>query len=103
MSLIGQDVLHGARLFVKQPGYALAAVVTLALAIGANTLIFTMANVLVLKPLPIREPERLGWIFATGPDVISWRGPISLPEYVTYRDGAPAYSTLSVYQRRTSR
>jgi putative ABC transport system permease protein len=101
MSLIGQDVLHGARLFVKQPGYALAAVVTLALAIGANTLIFTMANVLVLKPLPIREPERLAWIFATGPDVISWRGPISLPEYVTYRDGAPAYSTLSAYQRRT--
>ncbi len=101
MSLIGQDVLHGARLFVKQPGYALAACVTLALAIGANTLIFTMANVLVLKPLPIREPERLGWIFATGPDVISWRGPISLPEYVTYRDGAPAYSTLSAYQRRT--
>ena len=101
MSLIGQDVLHGARLFVKQPAYALAAVVTLALAIGANTLIFTMANVLVLKPLPIREPERLAWIFATGPDVISWRGPISLPEYVTYRDGAPAYSTLSAYQRRT--
>jgi putative ABC transport system permease protein len=101
MSLIGQGVLHGARLFVKQPGYALAAVVTLALAIGANTLIFTMANVLVLKPLPIREPERLAWIFATGPDVISWRGPISLPEYVMYRDGAPAYSTLSAYQRRT--
>ena len=101
MSVIGKDVLHGARLFVKQPGYALAAVVTLALAIGANTLIFTMANVLALKPLPIRDSDRLGWIFATGPDVISWRGPISLPEYATYRDGAPAYSTLSAYQRRT--
>ena len=102
MRLIGQDLLHGARLFVKQPGYTIAAVVTLALAIGANTLIFTMANVLVLKPLPMRDSDRLGWIFATGPDATSWRGPISLPEYVTYRGGAPAYSTLSAFQRRTS-
>lgn len=101
MRLIGKDVIQGARLFARQPGYAFIVVVTLALAIGANTLIFTMANVLVLKPLPIREPDRLGWIFAAGPDVSSWRGPISLPEYVTYRDGAPAYSTLSAYQRRS--
>ena len=101
MPAIARDLRHGLRLFIKQPGYALAAVVTLALAIGANTLIFTMANVLVLKPLPMRDPDRLGWIFATGPDVISWRGPISLPEYAAYRDGASNFATLSAYERRT--
>jgi putative ABC transport system permease protein len=101
MTPLAKDFRHGLRLFVKQPGYALAAVVTLALAIGANTLIFTMANILVLKPLPIREPDRLGWIFANSPEDISWRGPVSLPEYVTYRDGAPAFATLSAHQRRT--
>src|SRR5262249_36325055 len=84
ITMILKDMRHGARLFVKQPAFALAAIVTIGLAIGANTLIFTMANVLVFKPLPIREPDRLGWIFATGPDAISGRGPISLPEYTTY-------------------
>lgn len=101
VTMFAKDLRHGARLFIKQPAFALAAVVTLGLAIGANTLIFTMANVLVLKPLPLREPDRLGWIFATGPDVISWRGPISLPEYATYRGGVPGYVRLSAYQRRT--
>ena len=100
MAMVSADLRYGARLFIKQPAFALAAVVTLGLAIGANTLIFTMANVLVLKPLPLREPERLGWIFATGPDVISWRGPISLPEYASYRDGITGYASLSAYQRR---
>lgn len=100
ITMIAKDVRQGARLFIKQPAFALTAVVTLGLAIGANTLIFTMANVLVLKPLPIREPDRLGWIFATGPDVISWRGPISLPEYATYRGGVPGYASLSAFQRR---
>ena len=57
----------GSRLFVTHPGYAWAAVVTLALAIGANTVIFSIANVLVLKPLPFDRPERLGWILVTGP------------------------------------
>lgn len=101
MTTLAKDFRQGLRLFVKQPAYALAAVVTLALAIGANTLIFTMANILVLKPLPIRDPDRLGWIFANSPQDISWRGPVSLPEYVTYRDGAPAFATLSANQRRT--
>ncbi len=100
ISTLAKDVRHGARLFIKQPVFAVAAVVTLGLAIGANTLIFTLANVLIIKPLPMRDSDRLGWIFATGPDVISWRGPISLPEYATYRGGVPGYASLSAYQCR---
>src|SRR5262249_21346373 len=100
ITMMLKDMRHGARLFVKQPAFALAAIVTIGLAIGANTVIFTMANVLVFKPLPIREPDRLGWIFATGPDAISGRGPISLPEYTTYRGGVPGYASLSAYRRR---
>ena len=57
MGTIWTDVTHGVRLFVTQPAYAWAAVVTLALAIGANTVIFSIANVLVMKPLPF---ERAG-------------------------------------------
>lgn len=100
MTTLLRDLAHGVRLFVTQPGYALASAVTLGLAIGANTLIFTMANVLVLKPLPIQQSERLGWIFARSQDDAQWRGPVSLPEYVRYRDGVPAFAALSAFQRR---
>lgn len=100
MTTAWTDVRHGARLFVAQPGYALAAACTLALAIGANTLIFTMANVLVLKPLPMAESERLAWIFGGGRDEASWRGPVSLPEYAAYRDRVTAIQHLSASQRR---
>lgn len=102
MHAMWQDVVHSLRVFRAQPGYAIAAAVTLALAIGANTLIFTIANVLVLKPLPLAGADTLGWIFARGPVDTQWRGPVSLPEYVVYRDSVDAFTTLSAYQRRPS-
>jgi len=95
------DIRHGVRLFVTQPGYALAAALTLALAIGANTLIFTMANVLVVKPLPFDNSDRLAWIFGGGREETSWRGPVSLPEYAAFRDRVPAIQRLSARQRKT--
>jgi putative ABC transport system permease protein len=101
MATFWTDMRHGARLFVAQPTYALAAALTLALAIGANTLIFTMANVLVIKPLPFDDPDRLAWIFGGGRDESSWRGPVSLPEYAAFRDRVPAIQRLSARQRKT--
>jgi hypothetical protein len=101
MATFWTDLRHGARLFVAQPGYALAAASTLALAIGANTLIFTMANQLLVKPLPFADPDRLAWIFGGGRDEPSWRGPVSLPEYAGFRDRVPAIEHLSARQRKT--
>lgn len=101
MATILTDLWRGARLLIAQPGYALAAVLTLALAMGANTLIFTMANVLVLRPLPIAEPDRLAWIFATGANETSWRGTVSLPEYAAFRDQVSAITHTAAWQRKT--
>jgi putative ABC transport system permease protein len=95
MGTLWTDLTHGLRLFVTQPGYAWAAVVTLALAIGANTLIFSIANVLVIKPLPFERSERLGWILSTGPTALQGRGGVSLSEYVVYRDQVSAFSQLA--------
>lgn len=99
MSTLGKDLVHGLRLFVAQPGYAWAAVATLALAIGANTLIFSIANILVVKPLPFERSDTLGWILATGPGATNGRGPVSLPEYSAYRDEASALTRLAAYRR----
>jgi putative ABC transport system permease protein len=94
-----KDVVLGLRLFASHPSYAWAAVITLALAIGANTVIFSMANVLALKPLPIQQADRMGWILATGPGAAPDRAGISLPDYAVYRDGADTFARLAAWRR----
>jgi hypothetical protein len=56
---IAQDILYGLRQIRRSPGFAIVAIVSLALGIGANTAIFTLINDLLLNQLPVRNPEQL--------------------------------------------
>src|SRR5512143_2922635 len=64
---LAQDTKYAARGLMNRPAFTAIAVITLAVGIGANTAILSAVNALLLRPLPLREPERLMEIDQTGP------------------------------------
>jgi len=54
-----RDLKHSLRMFRQTPGFTIAAVAALTLGIGANTAIFSLVDSLVLRPLPVAEPQRM--------------------------------------------
>ena len=101
MRTLLQDLRYGARMVRRQPGFSAVVVLTLALAIGANTVIFSFANVLLLRPLPLKDTSTIGWIFAIDPHRGTDRAPLSIPEFLDYRQALTTFESLAGTVRRS--
>jgi len=94
-----QDIRYGTRMLLKTPTYTAIAVVALALSIGANTAIFSAANTLLLRPLPVEDIDRL--IVPT--TLREGFDPFGSPflEYAAYRDRAHCLASIGVATARS--
>jgi putative ABC transport system permease protein len=97
MQTLLQDLRYGARMLLKKPGFTLVAVITLALGIGANTAIFSVADKLLLRPLPVKDPRQLALIAGESVNPKFRSTVFSYPNYVDYRDQNEVFSGLFAF------
>jgi putative ABC transport system permease protein len=93
------DLRYGARALLKHPGYALLAVLTLGLGIGANTAIFSVINGVLLKPLPYEHGDRLVVLQQSAPLSGRRNTGVAIAEYFDYRERADVFDGLVEYHQ----
>ena len=95
------DLRFALRTFRRTPGFTAAAVLTLALGVGANTAIFSAVHAMLLRPLPFHEPERLMKVSLTspaaGPEPANDDRIWSYPKFAVFRDAQRVFSELALY------
>lgn len=86
---------YGLRTLWQSPGFTLTAVLSLALAIGASTTVFSIVNSVLLRPLPYKEPERLVVIWETVRRQEVERRGVSFPDYLDWRAQNQSFSDIT--------
>jgi predicted permease len=98
MRTVLQDLRYAVRVFLKSKGFTVAAVVAVAVGIGANTTVFSFVNAILLRPVVgVSEPSRLVEVY-TSDFSSSLYGATSYPDYKDFRDQTDAFAGLAAFQ-----
>ncbi len=89
-----QDLRFGVRMIAKSPGFAVVAILTLALGIGANTALFSVVNGVLFNPLPYPQPEQLVTLHESKPNFEA--GSISFPNFQDWRKENTTFSMIGI-------
>ena len=95
MQFFWQDFRYGFRTVLRNPGFCAVAILALALGIGPNTAIFTMVNAVLLKPLPVPEPNRVVMIWGTLLKSGFDQMPVSGADYLEWKKQAHSFDQMS--------
>ncbi|HEV2492439.1 MAG TPA: ABC transporter permease [Terriglobia bacterium] len=99
MSTLIQDLRYGIRMLTKNPGFTTAAVLTLALGIGANTAIFSVVNATLFRDLPFRDSQR---IVVVGQEWMGGYGDFSPADFLDVEDENRIFDRMAVYRSSSS-
>src|SRR4051794_24841952 len=106
---IRQDFVYGVRMLAKTPGFTTVAVLSLALGIGANTAIFTLIDTVILRTLPVKDPQQLVVLSnptSSGANIgtaTGERGLLSTREFEGLRDRTQSFSGMFASQSSLDR
>src|SRR5438128_1186592 len=101
LETLWQDVRFAVRVAIKQPGFSLVAVITLALGIGATTAIFSVVNAVLLRRLPVAEPERIVVIHNQLPKLNLPRTSVSALHYLDYSSQTDVFEATAALGQRS--
>ena len=99
LETVAQDLKYAFRGLRRSPGFTVVAIASLALGIGANTALFTIANAVLLKMLPVRNPHEIIELLQQYPGEPRGNGYWSVPSFEHFRDTNHAFSALAGFSR----
>src|SRR5215831_7958252 len=96
MTTLWQDIRFGLRMLAKDAGFTVITVLTLALGIGANTAIFSLGNVFMFRPLPVKDADRLA-VVAVQRGANGEPNSMSYLDYLDYRQQSTGFTDMTAY------
>src|SRR5499426_88690 len=97
-----QDLRYGARMLLKNPGFTLIAVITLALGIGAYTAIFSVTSAILLRPFDFHDLDRLVWVYETAPQQGNFLSGMSPADFADLRRQQKVFAGLAAFRLSNS-
>ena len=97
---VWRDIRYGARMLIRKPGFTIVAVLTLALGIAATTATFTVVDAVLLRKLPVMDPDRVVVVHNQLPKINLPRAPVSAPHYLDYSQQTDAFESTGAFTTR---